>query len=105
MDKLPKKEIHSQIPVVTPFSRHYFNQFEEQARRDMPSTNNGGGGSNSDSGHNSNHYMSRNDNQHASSHHHHSSLNINSMHNQSGGQYQTNQMSMFIYFNELLLCY
>ena len=33
MSKLPKKEINSQEPLVTPFSRHYFNQFEEQARR------------------------------------------------------------------------
>ena len=36
MDKLPKKELNGQEPIVTHFSRHYFNQFEEQARKDMP---------------------------------------------------------------------
>lgn len=43
MDKLPKQQINGQDPIVTHFNRHYFNQFEEQARKDMP--NNGGGNS------------------------------------------------------------
>lgn len=42
MDKLGKQEINGQEPVVTPFSRHYFNQFEEQARKDMPQSNQNG---------------------------------------------------------------
>jgi hypothetical protein len=41
MDKLPKVKINGQEPVVTPFTRFYFNQFEDQARKDMPSQ--GGG--------------------------------------------------------------
>lgn len=95
MDKLPKKEIHSQMPIVTPFSRHYFNQFEEQARRDMPSTNNGSGGNgnnnNSNDSSHGNQYMSRNDSQQGSHHHNH-----NNLHSQPGGaQYQSNQMSIF----------
>lgn len=40
MDKLPKKQLHGQEPLVTHYSRHYFNQFEEQARKDMPSSTN-----------------------------------------------------------------
>jgi hypothetical protein len=45
MDKLPKIPINGQEPLVTPFNRFYYNQFEEQARKDMPSmANNGGGG-------------------------------------------------------------
>lgn len=42
MDKLPKRPINNQDPVVTHFNRHYFNQFEEQARKDMPSSAGGG---------------------------------------------------------------
>lgn len=48
MDKLSKKQINGQEPVVTPFSRHYFNQFEEQARKDMPQS--AGGANNPDTG-------------------------------------------------------
>jgi hypothetical protein len=47
MDKLPKIPINGQEPAVTPFNRFYYNQFEDQARKDMPSMgnngNNGGG--------------------------------------------------------------
>jgi hypothetical protein len=44
MDKLPKREINGQAPVCTHFSRHFFNQFEEQARKDMANSAGGGGG-------------------------------------------------------------
>ena len=36
MEKLPKKELHDQAPVVTYFSKHNLNQFEAQARKDSP---------------------------------------------------------------------
>ncbi len=49
MDKLPKREINAQMPIVTPFNRHNFNQFEEQARKDMPTTV-GSSGSGNESG-------------------------------------------------------
>jgi hypothetical protein len=38
MEKMPKKQLNGQEPIVTNFSRHAFNQFEEQARKDMPSS-------------------------------------------------------------------
>ena len=44
MDYMPKKEIHGQIPVVTPCSRQALNQFEMQARKGDNSMQNGGGG-------------------------------------------------------------
>jgi RNA recognition motif-containing protein len=43
MEKLPKIQINGQRPIVTHFTRHFFNQFEEQARKDMPSTNSNNG--------------------------------------------------------------
>ena len=43
MDYMPKKEIHGQIPVVTPCSRQALNQFEMQARKGDNSMQNGGG--------------------------------------------------------------
>lgn len=42
MDKLPKKELHGQAPIVTYFSKHNLNQFEAQARKDMPGAAGGG---------------------------------------------------------------
>lgn len=36
MEKLPKKELHGQAPAVTYFSKHNLNQFEAQARKDLP---------------------------------------------------------------------
>lgn len=33
MDKLPGKELHGQSPVVTPYNKQHFNQFEMQARK------------------------------------------------------------------------
>lgn len=36
MDKLPKKDLHGQAPVVTYYSKHHLNQFEAAARKDMP---------------------------------------------------------------------
>lgn len=48
MDKLPKCKLHGREPIVTHFSRHFFAQFEEQARKDFPSSagsgSSGGGG-------------------------------------------------------------
>lgn len=38
MDKLPRNKIHGQDPVVTHFNRHFLAQFEEQARKDFPSS-------------------------------------------------------------------
>lgn len=38
MDKLPRIKIHGMDPIVTNFNRHYFSQFEEQARKEFPST-------------------------------------------------------------------
>jgi hypothetical protein len=43
MDKMPKQQINGQDPIVTPFNRFYYNQFEEQARKDMPSMNGNNG--------------------------------------------------------------
>lgn len=40
MDRLPKKDIHGQAPVVTYFSKHHLNQFEAQARKDSPQEQN-----------------------------------------------------------------
>ena len=110
MDKLPKKVIHNQEPIVTHFNRHYFNQFEEQARKDMPSTV----GSNSEphqgsTFHNSNnHHHSHNHHNNAggpsssSNQNHSSHMNQNSQPQQQQ-QHQGNMMSMlilspFIYF-------
>jgi RNA recognition motif-containing protein len=45
MDKLPKSQLNGQEPIVTNYNRHYLNQFEEQARKDMP--NSGQAGNNS----------------------------------------------------------
>jgi hypothetical protein len=36
MEKLTKKDLHGQAPVVTYFSKHNLNQFEAQARKDLP---------------------------------------------------------------------
>ena len=38
MDKLPKSQLNGQEPIVTNYNRHYLNQFEEQARKDMPNS-------------------------------------------------------------------
>ncbi len=74
MDKLPKKQLNGQEPLVTHYSRHYFNQFEEQARKDMPSTGNNANNSN-------NHNDSFNPQQTGSFHHynHNTSLGSNSV--------------------------
>lgn len=79
MDRLPKREINGQQPIVTAFSRHYFNQFEEQARKDMPSMNN----NNSNDNHHNNYHSNNNSrNDHANSHHHHNSVSTNMFQNQ-----------------------
>ena len=90
MEKLPKVEVNSQNPIVTPFSRHYFNQFEEQARKDMASS---AGNGNSNGSNNGGPLMD----------HHHQSNQQQSMPHQAQlhGQHQPNQqiMSMFkIYY-------
>ncbi|XP_022240986.1 cleavage and polyadenylation specificity factor subunit 6-like isoform X6 [Limulus polyphemus] len=36
MDKLPKKELHGQNPVVTPYNKQSLNHFEMQARKPSP---------------------------------------------------------------------
>ncbi|XP_076374194.1 cleavage and polyadenylation specificity factor subunit 6-like isoform X2 [Tachypleus tridentatus] len=36
MDKLPKKELHGQSPVVTPYNKQSLNHFEMQARKPSP---------------------------------------------------------------------
>ena len=41
MDYMPKKEIHGQIPVVTPCSRQALNQFEMNARKGDMTMQNG----------------------------------------------------------------
>lgn len=38
MEKLPRIKINGQDPVVTHFNRHFFAQFEEQARKEFPSS-------------------------------------------------------------------
>ena len=42
MDFMQKKELHGQIPVVTPCSRQALNQFEMQARKGEMGLQNGG---------------------------------------------------------------
>ncbi|KAL5007389.1 hypothetical protein ScPMuIL_016195 [Solemya velum] len=42
-DKLPKRELHGQVPVVTPCNRQALNQFEAQARKGEPPPQNGSG--------------------------------------------------------------
>ncbi|XP_074638057.1 cleavage and polyadenylation specificity factor subunit 6-like isoform X1 [Acropora palmata] len=37
-EKLPKMEIHSQLPMVTPATKQYLQQFEAQSRKNNPST-------------------------------------------------------------------
>jgi len=39
MDKLPKKELHGQNPVVTHFTKTALNQFEAQSRKGEPQQN------------------------------------------------------------------
>jgi hypothetical protein len=79
MDKLPKRQINGQEPIVTNFNRHYFNQFEEQARKDMPSTSNGSS-------------SNQNDNFHSN------------LQQQQPLQQSNQQMSMFTLLNLKLFC-
>ncbi|EEC08601.1 cleavage and polyadenylation specificity factor, putative [Ixodes scapularis] len=44
MDKLPKKELHGQNPVVTPCSRQHLNHFEMQSRKPTQGTQHAGSG-------------------------------------------------------------
>ena len=39
MDKMPKKDLHGQNPVVTHCNRQSLNQFEMQARKSDPQQN------------------------------------------------------------------
>ncbi|XP_068673641.1 cleavage and polyadenylation specificity factor subunit 6-like isoform X3 [Montipora foliosa] len=39
-EKLPKMEIHSQLPVVTPATKQYLQQFEAQSRKNNPGSGN-----------------------------------------------------------------
>lgn len=90
LDRLPKREINGQQPIVTAFSRHYFNQFEEQARKDMPSMN----GNNSDN----NYQNNSRSNDHGNSHHHHHN-------NGSSNMFQNQMMSMLILNSICFYCY
>ena len=98
MDRLPKREINGQQPIVTAFSRHYFNQFEEQARKDMPSMNN----NNSNDNHHNNYHSNNNSrNDHANSHHHHNSVSTNMFQNQMMSMLILNSISFYcLYYNE-----
>ena len=40
-DKLPKKELHGQVPQVTNCNKHTLSQFEAQARKGEPPAQNG----------------------------------------------------------------
>ncbi len=95
MEKLPKKEINSQTPIVTPFNRHNFNMFEEQARKDMPTTV--GGCGNGTEGHGGG-YGGRND------HYGGSGGQFSNGHNHQGVGFQqsTGQMNMSMLINCLI---
>ena len=97
MDKLGKQEINGQAPMCTHFSRHFFNQFEEQARKDMASTagggGGGGGGGNQANGSLMDHQQQQSQYHGATNPHHFNSGNAGMGHQQS--QQQPPFMSMF----------
>ena len=93
MDKLPKLEVNGQAPICTHFSRHFFNQFEEQARKDMASSAAGQGGQ-------ANGGSSLDSQYHHSQHHHFNSGQQQA--NASGGVQQQPFMSMLFKLNVIL---
>jgi hypothetical protein len=97
MDKLPKLEVNGQMPLCTHFSRHFFNQFEEQARKDMASAaGGGGGGGNQANGSQMDHqYHNNGTNNSASSmhHHHHHNHNHHANHHNQGNNFGNQSMS------------
>ena len=56
IEKIPKIEINGQEPVATPFNRFHCNQFEDQARKDMPSSGGSGYGDNYNDNYSNNNY-------------------------------------------------
>ncbi len=106
MEKLPKKQLNGQEPIVTHFSRHYFNQFEEQARKDMPpQTGNGNShdnqylNNNNNSNNNGHHQLNSHSNQHNNNnnnlHHGHNHNNNNNF------QQQQQQMMSMLLLNSI----
>jgi len=89
MDKLPKHEVNGQMPLCTHFSRHFFNQFEEQARKDMASA--AGGGNQANGSQMDHQYHSNSNNNNANSMHHHH--NHHAHHHNQGNNFGNQAMS------------
>lgn len=97
MEKLPKKQLNGLEPIVTNYSRHNFNQFEEQARKDMPSNSGNGSAAATPN-------AASNPNHDSYYHHHHNNynsttatpLNTNMQINNQPNSSQTNMQSNYL---------